>query len=110
MLCSMWDLPGQGIEPGSPALAGKFFTTEPPGEPPPKSFKKENIMFDLGFRRQGGQNKGRGTEVRKLGQRRFSSPAYLLSYNPHEDTPKTGQESRPQQQRPVQQLRPSEGG
>ena len=27
----MWDLPG--IEPMSPALAGGFFTTEPPGKP-----------------------------------------------------------------------------
>ena len=29
----MWDLPGLGIEPMSPALAGGFFTTEPPGKP-----------------------------------------------------------------------------
>ena len=28
-----WDLPGPGIEPVSPALAGGFFTTEPPGKP-----------------------------------------------------------------------------
>ena len=27
------DLPDPGIEPPSPALAGKFFTTEPPGKP-----------------------------------------------------------------------------
>ena len=27
------DLPDSGIEPGSPALAGGFFTTEPPGKP-----------------------------------------------------------------------------
>ena len=27
------DLPGTGIEPGSPALAGGFFTAEPPGKP-----------------------------------------------------------------------------
>ena len=27
------DLPYSGIEPGSPALAGGFFTTEPPGKP-----------------------------------------------------------------------------
>ena len=26
------DLPDPGIEPGSPALAGGFFTTEPPGK------------------------------------------------------------------------------
>ena len=30
---SMWDLPGSGMEPVSPALAGKFFITEPPGKP-----------------------------------------------------------------------------
>ena len=28
-----WDLPGSGIKPVSPALAGNFFTTEPPGKP-----------------------------------------------------------------------------
>ena len=28
-----WDLPGSGIEPMSPALAGGLFTTEPPGKP-----------------------------------------------------------------------------
>ena len=27
------DPPDPGIEPMSPALAGKFFTTEPPGKP-----------------------------------------------------------------------------
>ena len=27
------DLPDPGIEPASPALAGRFFTTEPPGKP-----------------------------------------------------------------------------
>ena len=25
----MWDLPGSGVEPVSPALAGRLFTTEP---------------------------------------------------------------------------------
>ena len=29
----MWDLSGPGIEPMSLALAGGFFTTEPPGYP-----------------------------------------------------------------------------
>ena len=28
------DLPDPGTEPASPALAGRFFTTEPPGEAP----------------------------------------------------------------------------
>ena len=34
LLHSMWDLPGPGVEPVSPALAGRFFTTELPGKPP----------------------------------------------------------------------------
>ena len=29
------DLPNPGIKPGSPALAGRFSTTEPPGKPTP---------------------------------------------------------------------------
>ena len=32
LFCGMRDLPGPGIEPVSPALAGGFFTTEPPGK------------------------------------------------------------------------------
>ena len=30
----MWDLPGPGLEPVSPALAGGFLTTTPPGKSP----------------------------------------------------------------------------
>ena len=33
LLCGMWDLPRSGIKPMSPALAGGFFTTEPPRKP-----------------------------------------------------------------------------
>ena len=29
----MWDLPGPGLEPVSPALAGGVLTTAPPGKP-----------------------------------------------------------------------------
>ena len=32
LLHSMWDLPGPGLEPMSPALAGRFLTTVPPGK------------------------------------------------------------------------------
>ena len=28
----MWDLPGPGLQPVSPALAGGFLTTAPPGK------------------------------------------------------------------------------
>ena len=33
LLRGMWDLPGPGIEPVSPALAGRFISTVPPGRP-----------------------------------------------------------------------------
>ena len=33
LLHGMWDRPGPGLEPVSPALAGVFLTTEPPGKP-----------------------------------------------------------------------------
>ena len=29
----MWDLPGPGLKPVSPAFAGRFLTTVPPGKP-----------------------------------------------------------------------------
>ena len=40
-VCEVWgvvagglgDIPNPVIEPGSPTLAGRFFTTEPPGKP-----------------------------------------------------------------------------
>ena len=35
VLRSMWGLPRPGLEPVSPALAGRFSTTAPPGKPKP---------------------------------------------------------------------------
>ena len=32
LLCGMWDLLGPGLQPVSPALAGRFLTTVPPGK------------------------------------------------------------------------------
>ena len=34
----MSDLPGPGLEPVFPALAGEFLTTAPPGKPPIEEF------------------------------------------------------------------------
>ena len=34
LLRGMWDLPGPGLEPVSPASAGRLPTTAPPGKPP----------------------------------------------------------------------------
>ena len=38
LLRGMWDLPRPGLEPMSPALAGRFSTTAPPGKPQKHSF------------------------------------------------------------------------
>ena len=38
-LRGMWDLPRPGLEPMSPALAGRFSTTAPPGKPHTVSLK-----------------------------------------------------------------------
>ena len=38
LLRGMWDLPRPGLEPVSPALAGGFSTTAPPGKPNGKHF------------------------------------------------------------------------
>ena len=38
VLRGIWDLPRPGLEPVSPALAGRFSTTAPPGKPPSFTF------------------------------------------------------------------------
>ena len=38
----MWDLPRPGLEPVSPALAGRFSTTAPPGKPSIKTLTKNS--------------------------------------------------------------------
>ena len=40
---STGDLPDPGAGPQSPALAGRFFTTEPPGKPPQVLCNQENV-------------------------------------------------------------------
>ena len=50
-LSCMWDFPDQGMESMSSALAGEFFTTEPPGKPDclilsPKELP--NLVSELG--------------------------------------------------------------
>ena len=39
LLRSMWDPPRPGLEPVSPALAGRFSTSAPPGKPQQSRFK-----------------------------------------------------------------------
>ena len=41
----MWDLPRPGLEPVSPALAGRFSTTAPPGKPGTATFEYNLAVF-----------------------------------------------------------------
>ena len=45
LLRGMWDLPVPGLEPVSPALAGRFSTTAPPGKPNIFYFRFGNSHF-----------------------------------------------------------------
>ena len=47
LLRSMWDSPGSGIEPVSPALAGGFFTTETPREPGFMHFLSMSVSLEI---------------------------------------------------------------
>ena len=64
------DLPDPGLEPESPALASRFFTTEPPGKPsvyalwvviPKKSYLLEKTLMlgGIGGRRRRGRQRMR---------------------------------------------------
>ena len=43
LLRGMWDLPRPGLEPASPALAGRLSTTAPPGKPLLLSFNPMHL-------------------------------------------------------------------
>ena len=43
-LCDMWNPPGPGIEPVSPALAGGFLSTVPPGKSSLPCFKPPSLL------------------------------------------------------------------
>ena len=45
MPLGMWDLPGPGMEPISPALAGGFLIAGPPGKSPNVTFLKSEIPY-----------------------------------------------------------------
>ena len=47
----MWDLPKPGLEPMSPALAGRFSTTAPPGKPLSVGLKYSCLRTSLAVRR-----------------------------------------------------------
>ena len=43
LLRGMWDLPRPGLEPVSPALAGRLSTTAPPGKPLLSAFEEHSM-------------------------------------------------------------------
>ena len=43
----VWDLPGPGIEPLSPPLAGRFLTTGPPEKSLSYSFNGKDLILPL---------------------------------------------------------------
>ena len=47
LLRGMWDLPRPGLEPVSPALAGRLPTTAPPGKPDPLYFCSVSCYFSF---------------------------------------------------------------
>ena len=49
LLRGMWDLPRPGLEPMSPASAGRFSTTAPPGKPYYQIFNTHFTKLKLGF-------------------------------------------------------------
>ena len=49
LLRGMWDLPRPGLEPASPALAGRLSTTAPPGKTKQGFFKFISIVVKLFF-------------------------------------------------------------
>ena len=53
LLRGMWDLPRPGLEPVSPALAGRLSTTAPPGKPSHMQFKYDifSLALSIGVNR-----------------------------------------------------------
>ena len=70
---SLGDLPDPGMEPASPALAGRFFTTEPPGNP-------QAQRAPLKYPHTGGQASGFTVTFEETGSRTpFKRTQYLQS-------------------------------
>ena len=44
LLRGMWDLPGPGLKPVSPALTGGFLSTAPPGKPQSVAFMSDQLL------------------------------------------------------------------
>ena len=66
----MWDLPGPGIEPVSPALAGRFLATVPPGKSGTHLFEANHSTYlhvCLGNRKEANRAGAEGWRGREVG-------------------------------------------
>ena len=63
LLCDIWSLPRPGIEPVSPALAGAFLSTEPPG----KSSLEFSDQHQWGLLSPLSPSRGRGSNLHDNG-------------------------------------------
>ena len=61
----MWDLPGPGLEPVSPALAGGFSTTAPPGKSHEGHFIK--YLTSTPQKCQDAEREGKTKELSQIG-------------------------------------------
>ena len=57
MLRGTWDLPGPELEPMSPALAGGFLITAPPGKPSLRNLKCQHLGLDISKKKEGEKKK-----------------------------------------------------
>ena len=73
----MWDLPRPGLEPVSPALAGRFSTAAPPGKPHDVFFSELLYLHELPH-----QNSG---VYIKLDLESLTHPMRLANLNYHDD-------------------------
>ena len=64
LLCGMWGLPGAGLELVSPASAGRFLTTAPPGKSETFSFDFRIIHVNLDLSEMSDRNRYKSLNLR----------------------------------------------
>ena len=75
LLHGMWDIPGIGLEPISPALAGRFLTTAQPGKSPKSFSLKQNPKSH--FRKLENTEKQKETKITDIPLPRTNYPMQL---------------------------------
>ena len=78
LLHGMWDLPRPGLVPVSPALAGTFSTTAPPGKPPHMFFLQGDVHSPLEIRLVYDCRQGNTRWLLRLSQKVIQLPPHPL--------------------------------